>query len=101
MLRSTIQPAPRPVIFPVYRLIDISPDLAVAANHVAAVKRTDEDKCVVYLAGQSATEGFVVEAAWDQVVGDLNDELERAVEEAEGDEQDGNEDDDEEGKKED
>ena len=67
---------------PVYRLIDISPDLAVAANHVAAVKRIDEDSCIVYTVGQSALEGFVVEVPWDQVISDCNDELERAVEEA-------------------
>ena len=69
---------------PLYRLIDISPDLAVAAQHVAAVKRIDEGSCVVYLVGQSALEGFLVDAPWDQVISDLNDELERAVEEAEG-----------------
>ena len=70
--------------FPLYRLIDISSDLAVAANHVAAVKRIDEGSCVVYLVGQSALEGFVVERPWDEIIADVNDELERAVEEAEG-----------------
>ena len=74
----------QPVLtFPLYRLIDISPDLAVAAQHVAAVKQLDDGKCAVYLVGQSAVDGgFLVDRDWSEVIGDVNEELERAVEEA-------------------
>jgi hypothetical protein len=67
---------------PIYRLIDISPDLAVAAQHVAAVKKINEESCAVFLVGQSAVDGgFLVSEPWDRVVGDINDELIRAAEE--------------------
>jgi hypothetical protein len=73
--------------FPLYRLIDISPDLAVAANHVAAVRDLGDGKCAVFLVGQSAMDGgFTVDRGWTDVVGDVNDELERAVEESEEEE---------------
>jgi hypothetical protein len=87
----------RPLAHPLYRLIDISPDLAVAAKHVAAVRRLDDDSCVVFMVGQSAVDGgFKVERPWDEVISDVNDELERAVEEAGEyeDDEDADEDDD-------
>lgn len=69
---------------PLYRLIDISSDLAVAANHVAAVRRIDDESCAVFLVGQSATDGgFLVNEPWDRIISDVNDELVRAAEEAE------------------
>jgi hypothetical protein len=46
------------------------------------VKKVDEDSCLLFTPGQSALEGFLVDQPWDRVVGDLNDELERAIEEA-------------------
>jgi hypothetical protein len=69
---------------PLYRLVDISPDLAVCPCPGMVVRRVDDEKCLLFTPGQSALEGFLVDAPWDQVISDLNDELERAVEEAEG-----------------
>jgi hypothetical protein len=69
--------------FPIYRLIDISPDLAVAAQHVAAVRKIDDGSCEVFLVGQSAVDGgFKVDEPWDRIISDVNDELLRAAEEA-------------------
>jgi len=65
---------------PIYRLIDISEDLAVAAQHVAAVKNLGDGKSAVFMVGQSALEGFTVERDWTEIIGDINDELERSVE---------------------
>jgi hypothetical protein len=66
---------------PVYRLIDIAPDLAVCPCPGMVVKKVDDDSCLLFTPGQSALEGFLVESPWEQVIGDLNDELERSVEE--------------------
>ena len=68
---------------PIYRLIDISPDLAACPCPGMVVRRVDDEKCILYTPGQSALEGFIVDAPWDQVISDLNDEFERAVEEGE------------------
>lgn len=59
------------------RIIDISENLAVLAQNVAAVKKIDEDSCVVFLVGQSAVDGgFLVARPWDEVIDELNSELE-------------------------
>lgn len=80
---------------PVYRLIDISPDLAVLPCLVGAVRRLGEEQCAVYLAGQSAADGgFKVDRTWEDVVGELNDELERAAAEEAGEYDDDDGDDD-------
>jgi len=72
---------------PLYRLIDISPDLAVCPCPGMIVKRVGEDQCALFTPGQDATSGgFLIDRPWDEVVGDLNDELERAAEENEYDE---------------
>lgn len=55
----------------------------MAANHVAVVKNLGDGKCAVFTPGQSATDGgFLVEAEWSDLVGEINDELERAADEA-------------------
>ncbi len=74
---------------PVYRLIDIAPDLVVNPKHVAAVKDLGRGKCAVFLVGQSAVDGgFLVDRDWNDVVEEVNDELayamERGIEIAEG-----------------
>lgn len=72
---------------PLYRLIDISPDLAVCPCPGMVVRRVDDDHCILFTPGQSALEGFVVDAPWDEVISTLNDEFERAVEEADDSEE--------------
>jgi hypothetical protein len=71
----------------IYRLIDISPDLAVCPCPGMVVRRVNDDQCILFTPGQSALEGFVVDAPWDEVVGNLNDEFERAIEDADLDEE--------------
>lgn len=55
--------------------IQIDEDLFVIPSEVAAVKRSgiSEDSCVVFLKGQSALEGFVVNSSVEDVVSDLED----------------------------
>jgi len=80
------RPSPGPILaHPVYRLIDISPDLAVCPCPGMIVKRVDEDSCLLFTPGQSALEGFLVDRPWDAVISEINDEIERAVDEAYGD----------------
>ena len=58
------------------RIIDISEDLAVLAQNVAAVKRIGDESCAVFLVGQSAVDGgFLVARSWDDVIEELNSEL--------------------------
>jgi hypothetical protein len=50
------------------------------------VRRIDDDSCLLFTPGQSALEGFLVSEPWDRVVGDLNEEIERSIDEAYGEE---------------
>jgi len=70
---------------PFPRFIDITPDLAVCPGPGMVVKRVGDDQCAVFTPGQSAADGgFRVERAWEEVVDELNEELDRAAEEAAG-----------------
>lgn len=57
--------------------VQIDENLFVQAHAVVAVKRSslEEDKCVVYMKGQSALEGFVVNATAESVIEDLEDDI--------------------------
>ena len=71
------------LLHPVYRMIDISEDLAVIPCPGMIVRKVDEDRCVLFTPGQDATSaGFLIERPWDSVIGEINDEIERAVDEA-------------------
>lgn len=71
------------LLHPLCRLIDISPDLALIPCPGMVVKKVDEERCVLFTPGQAATsEGFLIERSWDAVIGEINDEIERAVDEA-------------------
>ena len=68
---------------PLYRLIDISPDLAVCPCPGMIVKRVGEDQCALFTPGQDATSGgFLIDRPWDEVVFEINEEIERAIDEA-------------------
>lgn len=57
------------------KLLQLTADLAVQPRKVAAIKRSslDEDSCVVFMSGQSATDGgFVVERAFEDVVDEVD-----------------------------
>ena len=56
-------------------LLDLSPDLTVAAHAIAAVKRIDDEKCLVFLKGQGALDGFVIEREFDALVEEWGDAL--------------------------
>jgi hypothetical protein len=58
-------------------MIEIQPDFFVQPCHIVAVKKIDNDKCTVYLTGQSALEGFTVERS----AVELADEVDEALEE--------------------
>jgi hypothetical protein len=63
--------------------LQLDDNLFVLPSEVAAVKRSgiNEDSCVVFLKGQSALEGFVVNSSAEDVVSDLEDEEDPVVEE--------------------
>lgn len=55
------------------KLIQVDDDLWVRPSLVAAVKRFDEGKCTVFIAGQSAVDGgFLIDRDADSVVEDVN-----------------------------
>jgi hypothetical protein len=80
----------QPLAYPLYRMIDISPDLAIIPCPGMVVKRVSEDQCALFLPGASAIDGsFLIDRPWDEVVDEINGELERAVDEAAGLEDEG------------
>jgi hypothetical protein len=59
-------------------LIEIDDGLFIQPWKVVAVKRSaldEEEACTVFLSGQSAQDGFIVERDADEVVGEINDAL--------------------------
>ena len=64
------------------KLLDLSPDLTVLAHAISAIKRgSDEGKSVVYLKGQGALDGFVVERDFDDLVSEWGEAIEEETDE--------------------
>lgn len=61
--------------------LQLDEDLFVIPSEVAAVKRSGikEDSCVVFLKGQSALEGFVVNSSVEDIVADLEGDEDEVV----------------------
>lgn len=62
-------------------LLDLSPDLTVSAHSLAAIKRIDDEKCLVFLKGQGALDGFVVEREFDDLVSEWGEAIEEETDE--------------------
>ena len=91
MSQSSRQPVRTILLHPLPRLIDISTDLALIPCPGMVVKRLDEDSCTLFMPGQAATDGgFLIDRPWDAVIDEINGEIERAIDEAVG--EDGRED---------
>lgn len=59
------------------KFLQLSDDLFVMPSAVAAVKRgMDDEHCVIFLKGQSALEGFVIEMKAEDCVEELESSLE-------------------------
>lgn len=57
-------------------LLQLTDDLAICVHHVAAVRRTDEDSCAIYMVGQSAIDGsFLVQRDFESVIEEINERL--------------------------
>lgn len=58
-------------------LIALTDDLAVRPDIIVAVKRSalEPDRCTVFLAGQSAQDGFVIERDADELIEEISEAL--------------------------
>ncbi len=73
-------------------MIEIVEGLWVAPEHVALIKATDDDKCVLWTVGQSALDGHILEHPAEEVAEVINEALEEEYgEELEDEEEDQNE----------
>lgn len=57
-------------------MIEIADGFAVRPKSVAVLKRGEEGQCVVFTEGQSATEGFVVDRDFEDVLAELENDSE-------------------------
>ncbi len=58
-------------------LVQITDNLWVRPEHVAAVKHVGDEKCAVFMVGQSAVDGnFLVERNAEELVEELDDAME-------------------------
>lgn len=63
------------------KLIDVDPDLTVKAHSISAIKRgVNGEQSIVYLKGQGALDGFVVERPFDEVTSEWEKALEEEAE---------------------
>jgi hypothetical protein len=62
-------------------MIELAEGLWVAPEHVALIKKVDENKCLLFLVGQSALEGHLLLYDAAEVAQAINDELEGYEEE--------------------
>jgi hypothetical protein len=58
-------------------LIELEDGTWIQPRRVTAVRQSslDKKKCVVFVSGQSATEGFLIDESVDDVVDKINDSL--------------------------
>jgi len=54
-------------------MIELEDGIYIAAEHVAMVKKVDEDKCLIFFVGQSAMEGFALPYAASEVAEAIED----------------------------
>jgi hypothetical protein len=58
-----------------FEMIELAEGLWVSPEHVTMVKHVDENKCLLFLVGQSALEGHILPYAASEVAEAINDEL--------------------------
>jgi hypothetical protein len=54
-------------------MIELEDGIYIAAEHVAMVKKVDDDKCLIFFVGQSAMEGFALPYAASEVAEAIDD----------------------------